>query len=518
MSKKVMHAILNHGEHFAAFRVNTSTTVDELKHFSCKQWSTSSSTANSCVTESPKFVKVVDHDADKAKPLISEEWLYIFDKIGREFMGGVKAVRLVVDKYKMATGYKISILKNDKSTRFIAKCQEVGCCWRIHFGPVNGDISRFVLKDVNVLHSNDGLGNPGVVGDKTSLSVPQYDEALVVDAVEKTYGSNIKYHHARKGKKTVFEQQFGDDEKSCSDLAWYVKAIEETNLDSYVKFEVDYATERFQRIFICFGACKHIYRYLRPVIYLYATFLTGRFMGALMAATCVNGNNGFYPYDFSLVSAKNKENWFWFLDNLKQVVDGRPIVFLSDRGEGLLQGIPKVFPDSYHNYCFYHIKCNLPIRSGDANSKAIIDLFHKAAYSYYTTTKFEESLRGMHAIECGHVANYVRAIPKEKWANAFFPICRYNTHSSTLSESFNNWIVDLKKLFACSPRCDTFEIMKKNSTRRVEGLETFNTRLTPIYEALLKENIDIGHTWSVSESMERLYEVHSPRSYFVDLL
>ncbi|RZC78360.1 hypothetical protein C5167_002605 [Papaver somniferum] len=114
--------------------------------------SSGSSTANSCVSESSKLVRVVDHDADKAKPLIIDEWVYVFDKIGREFMGGVKAVRLAVDKYKMVTGHNIVILKNEK-TRFTAKCEEDGCGWRIHFGPVNGDISRFVLKDSNVIHS-----------------------------------------------------------------------------------------------------------------------------------------------------------------------------------------------------------------------------------------------------------------------------------------------------------------------------------------------------------------------------
>ncbi|XP_026410714.1 uncharacterized protein LOC113305938 [Papaver somniferum] len=236
---------------------------------------------------------------------------------------------------------------------------------------------------------------------------------------KKTYGSNIKYHHARRGKEAVFEEQFGDDEKSYSDLTWYVKAIEETNPDSYVKFEVEDGTRRFHRIFICFGACKHSYRYLRPMIYLDATFLTGRFKGALMDATCINGNNGFYPFSFALVSAENKDNWFWFLENLKQVVDGRQIFLLSDRG-GLLQGIPKLFPNSYHYYYFYHIKCNLPIGSGDANSKAVIDLFYKAAYSY-TSDNFEEALRGMHAIGCGHVANYIRTIPKEKWKKCIFP-------------------------------------------------------------------------------------------------
>ncbi|XP_026450546.1 uncharacterized protein LOC113350626 [Papaver somniferum] len=336
----------------------------------------------------------------------------------------------------MATGHKIIILKNDK-THFTAKSQEDGCGRRIHFGPVNADISRFVLKDSNVIHSC-GVGlrlkSPAVTTKLVKHLIAdniQGDRSLkpkqIMSLFKNTYGSNIKYYHARRGKEAVFEEQFGDDEKSYSGLTWYVKAIEQTNPDSFVNFEVDHATQRFQRIFICFGACKHSYRYVRPMIYLDATFLTGRYRGALMAATCINGNNGFYPFAFALVYAENKEIWFWFLENLKQVVDGRQIVFLSDRGEGLLHGIPKLFPNSFHNYCVYYVKCNLPVGSA---------------------TNFEEALRGMHALGCGHVANYLRIIPKEKGANAFFPVCRYSAHSSTLSESFNNWILNFKKLSA----------------------------------------------------------------------
>ncbi|XP_026428308.1 uncharacterized protein LOC113324197 [Papaver somniferum] len=498
MSEKFVHAFLNHGEHFSASRVNTLITVDELKHFACKQWrslsplsirfsymdtnqvvfiqgdiqllnlvtlviqmnnedfylnvdvipkhtgcSTSSrslsrsnygcssssgaSTSNSCVSESPKLVRVVDHDADKAKPLIIDEWGYVFDNIGREFVGGVKAVRIVVDQYKMCTGYKILILKNDK-TRFTAKCEEDGCGWRIHFGPVNGDISRFFLKYSNVIHS--------IQGD------PTLKPKQIMSLFKKTYGSNIKYHHARRGKEAVFEDQYGDDEKSYSDL--------------------------------------NCYRYIRPMIYLDATFLIGRFRGTLMAATCVNGNDGFYPYSFDIVLSENKDNWFWFLDNLQQ--------------------------------------CNLPIGKGDANYNAVIDLFYKASYSY-TAENFEEALRGMHAIGCGHVANYLRTIPKEKWANAFFHVCRYAAHSSSIAESFNNWILEFKKLpdFSLLDAI-RLKVMQINSKRRVEGLENFNTRLTPVYEDLLNENINIGRTWTVVESMERLYEVRSPRTHSVDLL
>ncbi|XP_026438694.1 uncharacterized protein LOC113337208 [Papaver somniferum] len=377
------------------FYLNVDVIRNHTSRSNCGCSSSSgSSTADSCVTDSPKMVRVVDHDAYQAKPLICNEWIFVFDKIGREFMGGVKAVRIAVDKYKMASGHKIIILKNDK-TRFTAKCAENHCGWRIHFRPVNGDISRFVLKDSNVIH---------------------------------------------------------------------------------------------------------------------------RCRGTLMVATYVNGDNGFNPFAFGLVSSENKDNWFWFLENIKQVVDGRQIVFLSGRHEGLLQGIPRVFPDSYHSYCFYHIKCNLPIGSGDTNSKVVSDLFYKAAYSY-TTSNFKEALRGMHAIGCGHVANYIRNIPKQKWENVFFPICKYSAHSSTFSESFNNWIPDFKNLqvFALLDAI-RLKVMKMNSTRRVEGLETFKTRLTPTFEALLKENIDIGRTWTVTESMERLYEVASPPTHSVDPL
>ncbi|XP_026454477.1 uncharacterized protein LOC113355754 [Papaver somniferum] len=67
-------------------------------------------------------------------------------------MGGVEAIRIVVDKYKLTTGYKIRNLKNNK-TRYTVKCKEDGCSWRIHFGHVNDDTYQFLLKDAHILHS-----------------------------------------------------------------------------------------------------------------------------------------------------------------------------------------------------------------------------------------------------------------------------------------------------------------------------------------------------------------------------
>ncbi|XP_026384370.1 uncharacterized protein LOC113279950 [Papaver somniferum] len=427
ISEKFVHVVLNHGEYSAAFRVNTFITVDELKHFACKQLRSLSALSIRFSHMDINQVVFIQGDIQlqglvAIVILMNNEDFYLnVDVIpkhtgcstsSREFVGGVKAVRIAVEKYKMCTGYKIFILKNVK-TRFTAKCEEDGCGWRIHFGPVNGDISRFVLKDSNVIHR---LKSPVVTNKLVKHLIAdniQRDPTLkpkqIMSLFKKTYGSNIKYHHARRGKEAVFEDQYGDDEKSYSDL--------------------------------------NCYRYLRPMIYLDATFLIGRFSGTLMSATCVNGNDGFYLYAFVIVLSENKDN------------------------------------------------C-LPIGKADANYNVVIDLFYKAAYSY-TAANFEEALRGMHAIGCGHVANYLRTIPKEKWAN----------------------ILEFKKLpaFALLDAI-RLKVLQMNSKRRVEGLENFNTRLTPVYEDLLNENINIGRTWTFVESMERLYEVRSPRTHSVDLL
>ncbi|XP_026459272.1 uncharacterized protein LOC113359925 [Papaver somniferum] len=488
------------------------------------------------------MVRVVYHDADKAKPMIIDEWVYVFDKVGREFMGGVKSVTIVVDKYKMATGHKIIILKNDK-TRFTAKCAENDCGWRIHFGPVNGDISRFVLKDSNIIHRLfmeitysclSPAGTTKLVKHLIADNIqgdPSIKPNQIISLFKKTYGSNIKYHHARRGKEDVFEEQFGDDEKSYSDLTWYVQAIKKNNPDSYVKFEVDHATRRFQRIFICFGACKHSYRYLRPMIYLDATFLTGRYKGAFMAATCINGNNEFYPFVFSLISAENKDNWFWFLENLKQVVDGRQIVFLSDRGEGILQGIPKKFLIHITSIDFTTSSAISPLDQVMRIQSPLLICFTKllTLTQQRTLKKFCGAcmqldvdmlltISGLFQRRNGQMHFFL-------YADIVLTLQLFPSPSTTgflISKSF------LLLLF--SMRCDTIlvhvlsmilqllKVMKKNSERKIEGLENFNTRLTPIYEALIKENIDIGRTWIVTQSMERMYEVASPRSHTVDLL
>ncbi|XP_026396870.1 protein FAR1-RELATED SEQUENCE 6-like [Papaver somniferum] len=278
------------------------------------------------------------------------------------------------------------------------------------------------------------------------------------------------------------------------------------------------ATQTFERLFIAIGACIEGYRLCRPMIFVDATFLTGRFRGTLMAATCLNGNQGFYPLAFGLVPGEDVDNWDWFMCNLSNIVDDRPITFMSDRHEGLLRAIPKHFPTSHHGYCYYHLQGNLPIRKSDEKYKEVMACFKKATYAL-TPARYEEALMEMELMGRPGVAEYCRNMPREHWSSAFFTGCRFGQTTSSVAESFNNWIRKDKRLPACAlVDMIRLRVMELMNERREMSLLMDPEKLTPTYEALLKEHIQIGRVWNVTQSSAYEYEIHSPRSHTVDLL
>ncbi|XP_026458758.1 uncharacterized protein LOC113359317 [Papaver somniferum] len=163
----------------------------------------------------------------------------------------------------------------------------------------------------------------------------------------------------------------------------------ESNKDSLTDLEVEAPSNKFVRLFIAFEACISGYRYLHPMIYVDATFLTGRFRGCLMAATGINAENGFFPLAMALVPAEDNDNWEWY--------------------------------------------------------GAVIDAFHAAVYAL-SPEGFQNAIATIRGLGCGWVANYIEDIPPERWSNAFFQGCRYGRISSTLAESFNSWMKVHKKL------------------------------------------------------------------------
>ncbi|XP_026428751.1 uncharacterized protein LOC113324668 [Papaver somniferum] len=446
-------------------------------------------------TETSK-IKYLTEGHEQLKPLLSESWEDIFKGVSQVFHGGVDEVCLAVSKYCSKSGYTFAKVKNDR-LRFTGKCgRNAECPWYMHCIPIDTAKSVFAIKEINGENKCGGaykLKDPPV---KNKLikhlfkdqiqSNPSINPNDMVAQVKSCYGIDIKYHHAYKGKEASKAEIYGDDVKSYTDLIWYVEAIKDTNPGSYIKFEYDKETKRFQRLFICFAACMEGYRFIRPMLYCDAIFLKGRFKGTLMVATGVNGNQGFFPFVYALVPGEDIEGLEWFMENLQHCVDSRPITFITDRHEGLKQSIPKYFPNSYHSYCFHHLKNNLPIKKSHEKYKQVQDLFHKAAYCY-SVAKYESALNEMCIIGCGWVAKYIGNIdPKD-------------LPPATLVDEIR------------------IKIMRMSAERREHG-RNYSDSLTPIYKSLLKSHVDIGGLWSVTESGNGIYEVHSHSSHVVDMM
>ncbi|XP_028084377.1 uncharacterized protein LOC114285536 [Camellia sinensis] len=243
------------------------------------------------------------------------------------------------------------------------------------------------------------------------------------------------------------------------------------------------------RYFISFKACIDRFHHCRPLLFLDATFLKGRFKGFLLAATAKDGNQGLFPLSYAVVDSENTSNWSWFLHHLAQVVHGdRPLTFVSDRNLGLLEAMPTVFPNAEHAFCLQHLQRNLRDR---------VEQFQKTGRSVAS-----EFLANAHP---------------QHWANAFFRGRRYGEMCSNATESFNSWVREARNL-PITRMVDSIrtKLMRQMAKRR-EASQMWTGTICPKMEDRLEKAFNEGRSWKVSQSNADVYEVHSFPSVTVDI-
>ena len=179
-----------------------------------------------------------------------------------------------------------------------------------------------------------------------------------------------------------------------------------------------------------------------------------------------------------------------------------------------------MFPSSVHGSCFYHLNNNLKVALKSEFSKGkkryLIDLFGRVAYAS-NLGDFDNALKEFKNVGGATVSNFLSGIPFEKFANVFFPGCRYGEMSSNCSESFNKWILEERHLpiTACLDKIRV-KLMKLMSERR-DLAGCWNSILCPVNENRLRKLHLDGATWFVIKSSKYVFEVHSPIRQVVDL-
>jgi hypothetical protein len=91
---------------------------------------------------------------------------------------------------------------------------------------------------------------------------------------------------------------------------------------------------RFQRLYVSLAAMKNGFKEgCRLVVGVDACFLKGHYKGQLMAAVGRDANNNMFLIAMTVVEAKTKDSWTWFLEALVADLGPTPHgwTFISDR-------------------------------------------------------------------------------------------------------------------------------------------------------------------------------------------
>ena len=97
----------------------------------------------------------------------------------------------------------------------------------------------------------------------------------------------------------------------------------------------------------------------RPYLGIDSTALTGRYNGQLVAACALDGHNWMYPVAWGIIGSESKDNWTWFMSQLKKAIGHPPVLAISsDACKGLDGAVKKEFPGIEHRECMRHLWTN----------------------------------------------------------------------------------------------------------------------------------------------------------------
>ncbi|XP_026399591.1 uncharacterized protein LOC113295472 [Papaver somniferum] len=359
------------------------------------------------------------------------EWEFIIKGVGQDFYGGRDEARLFVEKYNHFFGRRVRVVKRNPE-RYTVECyykEKLECDWMFHVAPKTSN--------VKVTYSSRPItGNINAVLIEQNPNKKARD---IVRELKSDYGLEVSYDQAHAGKELCFKELYGEDIKSYTDLRWWCEAVKKHDPGSRADLVVEGG--EFKSLFLAFDACISGSEYCRPVLFLDATFLTGKFRGCLMAATGKNGNNGIFPLAYGIVSAETVENWHWFLKKLESILGPR------------------------------HLKNNVRSKTNKKKGEhcAAMGLFKECFYSS-THEGFDQGMQKLKDMGCDGLHKFLSEIPVECWSNAHCLVYRYGDMCSNIAESFNSWIKEAKGMpIATLVNWIRLKIMEHMSTRKRKG-------------------------------------------------
>ncbi|KAL0922723.1 hypothetical protein M5K25_006733 [Dendrobium thyrsiflorum] len=142
----------------------------------------------------------------------------------------------------------------------------------------------------------------------------------IIARMESKFEIKISYMKAWNAHRKAIEPTFGSYDESYHSLFHFMEALSLSQPGTIYNVQLAGAA-RFKGLFWAFGPSTHGWQHCRLILSLDGTVLLGKYRGTLLAAVGIDGNSELYPLTFTVVESESNESWFWFLQNLYELVN-----------------------------------------------------------------------------------------------------------------------------------------------------------------------------------------------------
>ncbi|XP_061336424.1 uncharacterized protein LOC133283562 [Gastrolobium bilobum] len=362
-----------------------------------------------------------------------------------------------------------------------------------------------VIKFVRCYRGIDILFNAGMINSEPSVSI-----SLVQERITAKYGFKVSYRKVWYAKQKAMTIMYGEWKEPYAFLPrWCEYMLRfspgsfyhiQTN-DLYAKQSLVSGKKGFHRIFWTFRQCCEAFKFAKPVIQIDGTHLYGKYKGKLLVAIAQDGNNECLPIAFAIVEGETLEAWDYFLVNIRaHVTTMSNICLIFDRHRSIISVVennPNLQPPNA-----YHV------------TSAMVDFERNLA-------SFRES--------SSQIAEWINAIPKEKWSRAYdIEGRRYGHMTTNLAESVNRVLKGARNMPITALVKHTYSRLVayfvERGTNAVAQLQSAYRHSKNVVELVKKNQVDatgnhvhaynVEHTvFEVDASWERSYSVILPQRY-----
>jgi hypothetical protein len=254
----------------------------------------------------------------------------------------VNEFRDVLRDYIIQESFDILRVKNEKS-KVTAICASEGCPWRIHASPAPDGVA-FMIKSYEPKHtcirrSEKTNATSTWIAKKLKGSLnadPNMSYKLMSNELSSKFGIEANHMQLYRARKKGREELEGSHADSYKKKVKYAHLLLEKNRGNIVKLNFHDGTSLehrvFKRIFVCLAACKDGFvKGCRPFFGLDGCHLKGPYGGVLLSAVSLDANNGLFPIAFAVVEVESKDSWSFFLECLRDAIDDKCYMIMSDR-------------------------------------------------------------------------------------------------------------------------------------------------------------------------------------------